>query len=271
MALRHLETGKVVATRPPCPAASAKQAAWDLWHEGEALRTDYLAELAAELGAQREQEEAARREEAARQVQEWERTQPEREARAAAEAAEHQARHGFVVASGIGWELRVHKRGTIYVNRMDWGLRVESDLVGELQVYADRVGDAGPHSEIRADDSAFCSQEDAAYTFGATRAEAEAAAVAMVPRVLQLIEAAWLAKWSTSKKGNPWMRYGEWRLVVVPASTGDGARLLMTHLVTETDLKPWPYESQCRAQLGAMSMLVKAPRLLEIELRRRRH
>jgi hypothetical protein len=268
--LRHLASDRVVATKRAQSLILAKYDSWDLWHEGEAIRTAYLANVAAEGKARWDAEQAQHKrleqEEAARRAEEWERTLPEREIREAANAAECQAQRGFIVASGVGWALRVHKRGTIYVSRMDWGLRIESELVGDLQVYAGTE----LTREIGAENCSFLNHEDGAYTFGTTRAEAEVAAVPIVPRVPPFIQAAWIEKWRTSKKGNAYMLYGEWRLVVVPASTGAGARLLMTHVMTNTDLTPWPYQSQREAQLGAMSMIVKAPQLLEAALRGRR-
>src|SRR5215469_4187048 len=67
LALRHQGTGEVVISSPVENVTRAKYDAYELWHEGEAIRTDYLAIAADKVRERREQREAAERaEEAAR-------------------------------------------------------------------------------------------------------------------------------------------------------------------------------------------------------------
>lgn len=78
--LRHTPTGKVIVKREAENLILAKYDAWALWHEGEALRADYLARVAAEAREQRLAAEATRREEEAAQRAAWRRAHPDWEA-----------------------------------------------------------------------------------------------------------------------------------------------------------------------------------------------
>jgi hypothetical protein len=75
--LRHLARDRVVTTNRAQSLILAKYDGWDLWHEGEAIRTAYLEELAKERTLQREREEEARREEEAERRAEWQRGHPD--------------------------------------------------------------------------------------------------------------------------------------------------------------------------------------------------
>jgi hypothetical protein len=75
--LRHLASNRVVTTKGAQSLILAKYDSWDLWHEGEAIRTAYLEGLAKERRLQREREEKARRAEEAERRATWERAHPD--------------------------------------------------------------------------------------------------------------------------------------------------------------------------------------------------
>jgi hypothetical protein len=82
--LRHINTGQVVVEKTAESLILAKYDAYDLWHEGEALRADYLARVAAEARERRKREEAAWQEEEAARRAVWQRAHPDWEATARA-------------------------------------------------------------------------------------------------------------------------------------------------------------------------------------------
>jgi hypothetical protein len=218
--LRHLETEKVIISREARVAVLAKEDAYDLWHEGEALRTDYLATLAVEQRAQREAKEAARREkEAAREAEE--------DAEYAARLAEWNRLHPDWDANARAWsDLLEWREENTRARRLGASMTLLAVPEGDGSWHAGFRGKGDEVIFVRHD----CQTAEAALDVGevwfktrlARRVGAKHVDAVLAKLYAEAEEAqreaaeviALRGAWRISQKGNPYMKTGRFHVVV---------------------------------------------------------